>query len=183
LDNFLVYFYLILITLIIIFRALRPDTKKKPASFKTGFYHVIYSDSMSDKNVEYGTILKSEKLDIKGKPDFVMESLLKKKVIPVEIKSGEIKEEPLPHKGDLMQLACYFAMLEEEYNKKVPYGKIIYRDYMFIVYNTKRLRKELVSTIKTMRAMLDGKSVECESEYIKCRHCVCKLTVCEFCEK
>ena len=40
-------------------------------------------------------------------------------LMPVEIKSGSIKSEPLPHMGDLMQLAAYFVILEEEYGKSL----------------------------------------------------------------
>ena len=183
--------YLTLITILVLtaliflkLKFFRKEIKKEKTSFKLSGWTMIYSDARPDEkddSVEYSTLLKSEELDVQGKPDFIFEN--KNMLMPVEIKSGSIKDEPLPHIGDLMQLAAYFAILEEEYGKKIKYGRLMYKDYMFTVYNTRKLRKELVHVLKDMRSMLDGKKVKVKGDYLKCRHCVCNKTVCEFCEK
>jgi len=150
------------------------------------FCRMIYSDSKAGaekENVEYGTILKCSKLDIQGKPDFVFESKVFKHIVPVEIKSGTIKDEAFPHEGDMMQLAAYFAIAEEEYGTRPKYGRLIYSDYMFDIKNTAKLRRQLEETVSQMRLMLDGQKFEIEADYVKCRYCVCRKTVCEFCEK
>ena len=167
-------------------RILKKDIVKTKTSFKIPGYSLIYSDARPKNkkdNVEYGTLLKSESLDIQGKPDFIFESRFMKRIVPVEIKSGSIKDEEEPHFGDLMQLAAYFVIVEEKKRKKAKYGKLIYKDYMFKVYNTAKLRRELAGVLNDMRSMLNGKMIEAEGSFVKCRHCVCKMTVCEYCEK
>ena len=99
----------------------------------------------------------------------------------LEIKSGAIREEEMPHEGDLMQLCCYFYMASEEFGRKVKYGKIIYSDYMFEIKNTAKLRRKLKKTIIRMRKMLSGSREAAKPDYVKCRHCVCAGTVCEYC--
>ena len=161
----------------------RKSIVKKKTSFNMFGYNIIYSDTKPKNkkyDVEYGTLLKSDKLDIQGKPDLIFESCFLKRIVPVEIKSGKIKNEAFPHYGDLMQLAAYFVIIEEEYSKKIKYGKLIYNDYMFIVYNTHKLRNELLCVIKDMRSMLNGIEFKTESDFIKCRHCICKMTVCKY---
>ena len=163
----------------------RAEIVKKKTDYNMKLCRMIYDDNsngIKDDSVETGRLLYSEKLDIQGKPDFVFMHSITGHIIPVEIKSGSIKDEYRPHDGDLMQLACYFAIAEEEFGRKVKYGKIIYKDYMFKVKNTKHLRKKLVNTVKHMRGMLEGNAEKAYPDYLKCRHCVCAGTVCEFCK-
>ena len=144
-----------------------------------------YADSASsvdDESVETGRLLYSSRLDIQGKPDFVFKHNITGGIVPVEIKSGNIKDEIMPHLGDLMQLVCYFYMAEEEFGRKVKYGKIIYKDYMFKVKNTARLRKQLEKTTVRMRKMLKCGKEKANADYLTCRHCVCAGTVCRYCK-
>ena len=174
----------IVVLIVLKLKFLKKEIKKEKTSFKLKGWTMIYSDTRPDdkvESIEYSTLLKSEEFDIQGKPDFIFQN--KNMLMPVEIKSGSIKSEPLPHMGDLMQLAAYFVILEEEYGKKIKYGRLMYKDYMFTVYNTRKLRKELMHVLKDMRSMLDGKKFKVKGDYLKCRHCVCHDTVCEFCEK
>jgi CRISPR-associated exonuclease Cas4 len=159
---------------------------KKPANYEMKHCHIIYSDARPKKkqeNVEYSTMLKCEKLDIQGKPDFIFESNFSGHIIPVEIKSGNIKNEDFPHDGDVMQLAAYLAITEEEYGIKPKFGRLIYKDYMFDIKNTKALRQELEKRLCLMHEMLGGKLIDNNYDYVKCRFCICRGTVCEFCEK
>ena len=156
---------------------------KKDTDYEMKGFKIIYADSsqdIDDENIDTGRLLYSSKIDVQGKPDFVFKNSFTGSIVPVEIKSGNIKNEEMPHYGDLMQLVCYFYMVEEEFGRRPKYGKIIYKDYMFVIKNTGKLRKELVLITKRMRKMLVRNTEKTSSDYVKCRHCVCAGTVCEF---
>ncbi|MBE6011656.1 MAG: CRISPR-associated protein Cas4 [Lachnospiraceae bacterium] len=160
------------------------QVKKKKIKFPGSGYRLFYSDEKNTprkENVIYSKLLKSEKYGLQGKPDYIFSK--RGKLLPVELKSGTIGEEPLPRFGDLLQLAAYFIIIEECFDTHPPYGEIIYSDYMFKIKNTKKIRKELLDTVEGMRLMLtEGPMDEPSCEYVKCRHCLCRGTVCEYCE-
>lgn len=134
----------------------------------------VYSDEKGTK------LLLAPKLQMQGKPDYIFQTWFLKKYIPLEIKSGVLKEDE-PHLGDVYQLAAYFLIIEEVYGKKPPYGKLVYANKTFKIKNTFKIRKELKQTLTQMRDMLEGKiTLQADPSFIKCKHCICKMTVCEF---
>lgn len=145
-------------------------------------YSIFYTDQKEDRRegIIYSKILTSEKHQIQGKPDYIYANFKKNKMIPVEIKSGTIKNGE-PHRGDLFQLLSYFLIIEEVYGAKVKQGRLIYKNTMFIVKNTYSLRKQLLSEIDKMRDMLETEKISTrfEPSFAKCKHCICKNTVCE----
>lgn len=154
---------------------LRPTIrcKNKPVT-GMAWGRMVYSDEKG------GKLLVSTTYDIQGKPDFIFKSLLSRRYIPFEIKSGQCKAN-YPHEGDLMQLVAYFVIIEEVYGKKPTYGKLVYQNKTFIVRNTLSLRIQLKQTLRQMRQMLEGRrGLDPEPSYIKCRNCVCQHTVCEW---
>ena len=148
-------------------------------------YRVIYSDRK--QNDEYrestisGTVLKCERLNISGKPDYIYRHK-NGELVPVELKSGEIGEAAEPYPGDLMQLASYFAIVEECFEERPAYGLVVYKDYMFKIKNTARLRRALRNVLKDMRDMLTHGEANPAASFVKCRNCMCKGTVCEYAE-
>ncbi len=154
---------------------------KKNAVFEVKGYNVCYQDSKSDdEEIIESRLLHNEQYDIKGKPDFILKHNNKELYIPVELKSGKIGENESPHKGDFLQLITYFLLIEEEFSSKPKYGKIIYNDYMFIVKNKNKFRKQLIVVLRDMRNMLkNGKCKKIEPSFNKCRYCLCNNTVCE----
>ena len=141
------------------------------------FAKLIYTDEKG------GKLLFAPTYGLKGKPDYIFQSLLTGAYIPFEIKSGKCKEDE-PHPGDLMQLVAYFLIIEELYGKKPPYGKLVYANKTFKVRYTKKLKKELIHTLSAMRQMLEGKCHQkAEPSYIKCKNCICKDTVCDWYEE
>ena len=159
--------------------------KKYSAKLPGRGYDLVYSDQKQaerEDGVIYSTLLHCEKLDISGKPDYIFRHH-KKGLFPVELKSGEIKDKNEPHYGDLMQLAAYFAIAEEYFGEKSKEGLIIYKDYMFSVKNTKRLRRKLKGVLNDMRDMLKTGEDEPAASFIACKNCICKGTVCEYCEE
>lgn len=150
-------------------------------------YRLIYSDQKQivqerdSISITYGKVLKSERLDISGKPDYIYRHKNGELLI-AEIKSGEIGDKPEPYFSDLMQLAAYFDIAEVSFGERVPHGLIIYKDYMFRIKNTSRLRRMLKNVLKDMRTMLKDGEADPAASFVKCRNCMCKGTVCEYSE-
>lgn len=155
--------------------SLRPSYNvKNKQELGVKFASPIYSDEKGTK------LLVAAKLQLQGKPDYIFQTWFFKKYIPLEIKSGTLKEDE-PHVGDVYQLAAYFLIIEELYGKRPPYGKLVYANKTFKIKNTFKIRKQLKQTLIQMRNMLEGKnSLVADPSFIKCKHCVCKMTVCEF---
>lgn len=159
--------------------------KKKRTKLGVAGYSVIYADQKAKTKKQqesYGKLLYSAKYDIQGKPDYIFKSYMGNRLIPVEIKSGYIGDEDMPHRGDLLQLVAYFLILEDVFGVKPRYGRLVYSDYMFIIKNTDKLRKEVKGTLSSMRQMLKDGEGEANSSFVKCRYCICRGTVCEYCE-
>lgn len=136
----------------------------------------IYSDEKGAK------MLIAQELGLQGKPDMIFQTWLLRSYIPLEIKSGKLKED-IPHEGDLYQLIIYFILVEAAYGKRPPYGKLVYANKTFKIRNTARLRKMALKKVEEMRAMLDKKyQPQATPDHMKCRHCVCRETVCEWVE-
>ena len=74
-----------------------------------------------------------------------------------------------------------FIIIQEVYNKKPPYGNLVYKNKTFKVRNTRRLRREVLGYVKEMRRMLKGHhEAVAEPSYIKCKNCICQQTACEW---
>lgn len=148
-------------------------------------YKLFYTDEKTksqEEDVIYSKVLHSKKYDIKGKPDYIYISKANKMLLPVELKSGRIGDLLEPRKGDLMQLAMYFLIIEDVYNVQPKKGKIVYDDAMFVIKNTARLRREIKEVLKDMREMLKTGEQEANSSFPTCKNCICKGTVCEYCD-
>ncbi len=178
--------YLCLVALVFLFSIyiLRPTISKKKSRLYILGYHMIYSDARSGKkNSLDSKLLRSEKYDLTGKPDYIFKRNFGKALIPAELKSAEIKDADMPYLGDMLQLGAYFLIIEETFRIRPKTGRLIYRDYMFVIRNTSSIRKKVLSTVYDMRSMLEtGNGVFCDS-FIHCRHCMCRGTVCEMHDK
>lgn len=159
----------------------RPIKKTKTKKIVPLGYKLFYSDikpKLKKQNVIYCKLLFSEKYNLQGKPDYIYKK--GNKYLPIELKSGKIRSEPFPHKGDMLQLIAYFLIIEDIYKKRPKYGKIIYSDYTFVIKNTYFLRNTLLKTVKNMRLMLKTGEGKPNCSFQHCKNCVCKLTVCEY---
>jgi CRISPR-associated exonuclease Cas4 len=146
-----------------------PIIKTNPALPGRG-WQLIYEDAH---------LLYDEHYKLKGKPDMVYRK--GRKLIPVELKSGRIGKNAEPRFGDLMQLAAYFILVEAEWGIKPVQGRLIYSDGMFLVANTRALRRRLAETLSDMEYMLESPDgFEAEPGFSKCKYCPCQGTVCEF---
>lgn len=183
-----IYIIIAAIAIIFIFIIIKLFSKKikktKPSLHPFGF-RLIYTDQKPKKkrdDVIYSKLLYSKRYNIHGKPDFLFQNK-SGKIIPIELKSGTIGSADFPHKGDLLQLTAYFIIVEETYGIKPKEGRLIYKDFMFKIKNTRKLRKILFETLEEMRETLIDGIADVEPNYAKCRHCVCRGTVCEYQKK
>ncbi|MCL2376209.1 MAG: Dna2/Cas4 domain-containing protein [Defluviitaleaceae bacterium] len=125
-----------------------------------------------------GKLLRSEKHNLRGKPDFVFKNIITGRLVPMELKSGEVEDEP--RHGDIMQLAAYFLIIEEAMGKRPKKGYLRYKNAMFKIKNTARLHKALLAVVGDMRKMLITGAGEANPSFVHCRYCVANGTVCEF---
>ena len=163
-----------LLLLLLLLKKGKPNIQKLTARDDVRGYALIYADQKQGKKHEedFGKLLYSAKYELQGKPDYIFQSPVLKKVVPVELKSGEIDEEEMPHHGDLLQLGAYFLILEDVYGQKPPFGRIVYQDYMFEIRNTAKIRNEVLSTMKEMREMLQYGVGKAKPSFATCRPCV-----------
>lgn len=189
-DKLVVYLpffpYLLALILVLLFLGRKPPIQIKKPKLGVPWAKVIYTDQ-KQKNTNRSTVqhqlLTSTTYGVRGKPDYIFQKHISKSLIPVELKSGTISEKKLqPYPGDLMQLGVYFLLIEDIYNKRPKEGRLIYKNYMFIIKNTRKLRKNVLYTLEEMRDMLETGEHEVDPSFIKCRGCVCRETVCEFSE-
>ncbi len=170
-----------LATIIIIYlgsKLVRPSIIMKQPRHGIAGAQIIYSDEEDNK------LLVSEKYDLQGKPDYIFQTLLGGAYIPVELKSTKLKEdESYPHHGDLMQLVAYFLIIEDLYGKRPKQGRLIYKNRMFIIKNTRGLRRQISRHLKEMRTMIQTGKGTAEPSFPKCKNCVCRGTVCEWYEE
>lgn len=172
----------IILGLLFFFRRKSWSVKKLPSSNRMRGYSLIYADQKQNgKNEEdFGKLLYSAEYELQGKPDYIFKKRMGKGIVPVELKSGSIGDEPLPHPGDLLQLAAYFLIIEDVYKVRPKFGRLSYRDYMFVVKNTKGLRKEVLKTTREMREMLTYGVGKANPNFATCRFCICNGTVCTY---
>lgn len=177
------YFYLLILFLVflVLCRTLKADFIKKPTKFNVRGYIVYYQDGKSDdNNVIESRLLESQYYGLMGKPDYILKHKIKDDFIPIELKSGNIGNDNMPHTGDFLQLVTYFILIEEEFDVRPKYGKIIYNDHMFIIKNKNKHKKQLLKVVYDMREMLrTGENMSVSPSFPKCRYCLCNNTVCE----
>ncbi len=176
------HLYLFLLALLLIIYILLKSThlsvyrtKKKVKPF---FTKLVYSDTNSEKYDAF--ILKSNTYKLRGKPDLIYKSRFTRKYYPIELKSGKLgANATLPRDGDLMQLCAYFFIIEEHYNCKVPYGKLVYKDCTFIVKNNRYMKKTFHNLLKNMRSFSIANTSYTPTKKV-CSSCTLRFTVCEY---
>jgi len=137
------------------------------------FCRKIYADGKG------GNLLYYERHNLRGKPDYVYRNIFTRRPVPMELKSRELKEDA-PQYSDLMQLVAYFLITEDAMGLRPRVGYLRYKNAMFKIKNTLRLRKELLGIIADMRQMLETGEGQANPSFVNCRYCVAKETVCEF---
>ena len=134
-------------------------------------HRLIYGDAKG------GKLLYSAKHNLRGKPDFIFQSRITGRLLPMELKSG--RADGLPHHGDVMQLAAYFVIIEEAMGKRPRRGYLRYQNALFAIKNSAKRRKELCAILTDMRKMLKTGEGHANPSFAHCRHCAARGTVCD----
>lgn len=138
-------------------------TKKKSYGIPEGL--ILYSDL----NVPAAPLF-SRRFRLTGKPDYIVRK--ENQCIPVEVKSGK---GPRPHQSQVFQLAAYCQILEDTSGVFVPEGILVYNNVPYTIRFDPKLRFELESVMKTMRASLrSGVVKRNHHEPGRCHHCSMK---------
>ena len=150
-SNFLVIIILIFCAVLLFLTAvwLQQSVKRKKKSSGIPQGTILYSDL----NVP-ATPLFSRRHRLTGKPDYILSK--QNRCIPVEVKSGK---GPYPHQNHILQLAAYCQILEDTSGEFVPEGILVYNNVPYTIPFDPKLRFELESVMKTMRASLRKSSV------------------------
>lgn len=181
LVNILFILFLLLFLLKIIINAHSPYRKFRRNPLKEDIIYTDIATKNKNESIIYSEVLYSPKFDISGKPDYILKTK-DGSLIPVELKSAIIPEnQNYPFLKDVMQLTAYFILVEERFGSKPKKGRIVYKNCVFEVKNTIRLRSELLELLSEMRSILKtGKLPAYEVNYVYCRNCVYKGYICEF---
>lgn len=108
--------------------------------------NVIYTDTGAWR--PNNDVLHAAGLRLVGKPDYLVEQR-DGVIIPVEIKSSLAPQ--TPWEGQVLQLAAYCLLVEENYGVRPPYGILQYKDRAFAVDFTDELEADLLDVLEEMR--------------------------------
>jgi CRISPR-associated exonuclease Cas4 len=123
----------------------------------------------SDLNVPAAPLF-SKRSRLAGKPDYIVQK--ENQCVPVEVKSGGGSH---PHQSQVLQLAAYCQILEDTSGVFVPEGILVYNNVPYTIPFDPKLRFELESVMKSMRASLrSGVVKRNHQEPGRCRHCSMK---------
>jgi CRISPR-associated exonuclease Cas4 len=105
---------------------------------------------MGREGVKQERPLRSEKLGLVGRPDYLIET--DAGVVPVEAKSAAVPPDGRPRDSHVAQLAAYCLLVEDVLGAPVPYGLIKYRDREARVEYTPELKARALALIEEMNA-------------------------------
>ena len=127
---------------------------------------IVYADTGAWQRCEQP--LFSQHYRLSGKPDYLVQE--RGRIVPVEVKPH--REVNKQYEGDILQLASYCLLVEEEYGQRPRYGYLKYSEGVFRVEYTKALRQELLIRLATMRQDLRARDVApSHSQPQRCRGC------------
>jgi len=109
----------------------------------------------------------SDKLGLKGRADRVM--IEADEVIPFELKTRAIQK---VWPSDEIQLAAYTMLLEEKYEKEIPYGVLEAGNKRHRIKIDYRLKKKVIETIEILNNL--KVNPEYPNSFAKCKSCVWK---------
>ncbi|MBS1250625.1 MAG: CRISPR-associated exonuclease Cas4 [Chloroflexi bacterium] len=136
-------FFALLAILAAIILVLISSRQRESAALPRG--KVIYADTRKWGDVEEA--LYDPTLKLTGKPDYLVEH--GREIIPVEVKSSQVKN--TPYEGHILQLAAYCALAEKEYQQRPSYGILHYPQKTFRIKYTQELEGRFLEVLASMR--------------------------------
>jgi CRISPR-associated exonuclease Cas4 len=127
---------------------------------------VVYVDDRDWREIP--APLRSERYGLVGRPDYLMRQ--GRALIPVEAKPFRQADEP--YESDLLQLAAYCLLIEDNFGRVPPYGLLRYRDYTFEIPYDDTLRSFLLDVLDGIREDYDADEVyRSHDEPARCQAC------------
>jgi CRISPR-associated exonuclease Cas4 len=103
-----------------------------------------------------------------GKPDYIVAQ--GNYLVPVEVKPRRTAARP--YLSDILQLAAYCLLIEDNFDKAPPYGIIKYAARTFPVEYTPELRRRLLATMEGMRRdLITAEVAPSHKNAQRCRAC------------
>ncbi len=106
---------------------------------------IVYADTGAWNPCERS--LFSRHYSLVGKPDYLVQE--HRATVPVEVKPA--RRAPAPYEGDVLQLAAYCLLVEEEYGRRPPWGYLKYQDAVWRIDYRPALRHQLLTRLERMR--------------------------------
>lgn len=127
---------------------------------------VVYADTGAWQRCERP--LFSPRYGLSGKPDYLVQE--RGRIAPVEVKPSRVAA--VPYEGDILQLAAYCLLVEEEYGQPPQHGYLKYHQQLFRIDYTAELRRRLLSELARMRDAFRARDVPpSHHEPQRCLHC------------
>ena len=98
----------------------------------------------------------SRRYGLVGQPDYLLEE--RGLLIPVEVKPGRGARSP--YESDIMQLAAYCLLVEDQLGRAPTHGLLRYKHDTFQIDWTPELREELLAILEELRADMGPDEVE-----------------------
>lgn len=103
-----------------------------------------------------------------GKPDYLVRQ--GQELIPVEVKPHRRSAEP--YEADILQLAAYCLLVEEDLGAPPACGLLRYAERTFRIPYEPHLRESLMATLQAMRSDLEQPDVpRSHEDPVRCRYC------------
>ena len=106
---------------------------------------VVYADTGAWQRCERPLYSQCHRLS--GKPDYLVQE--RRHLVPVEVKPGRTASEP--YEGDILQLAAYCLLVEEEFGQRPRYGYLKYQQQVFRIAYSDAVERELLRRLDAMR--------------------------------
>ena len=114
---------------------------------------VVYADTEAWRRNERS--LFSARHRLTGKPDYLVQD--RGRMVPVEVKPG--RTALTPYEGDVLQLAAYCLLVEEQYGTRPAFGYLKYSQTVFRIEYSDTLRQALLKQLQSMRQQRQAKEV------------------------
>lgn len=131
---------------------------------------LVYADTTRWRPVDRPLFSRTHRLS--GRPDYLVQQ--GRDLIPVEVKSGHAPPNG-PYTSHILQLAAYCLLVEAAYDRRPPYGIILYAnaaDHAYQIDYTSALEENLLIILDKMRwALAKGDAPRDHSHAARCRAC------------
>ena len=106
---------------------------------------VVYADTSNWQRCERPLYSQTHRLS--GKPDYLVRE--RRRLVPIEVKPG--RRASRPYEGDILQLAAYCLLVDEEFGQRPPYGYLKYEQQVFRIEYNRDLEGELLQYLERLR--------------------------------